>query len=71
MKDKLDYLFSNKDSDIDRVAEKYTAAGNKEKEKIYEITRKKYNILREEEANTSEDGFIKEAEGVERYSRPK
>ncbi|MBR3667633.1 MAG: hypothetical protein IKN66_10825 [Ruminococcus sp.] len=71
MKDKLDYLFSNKDSDIERVAEKYTAAGNKEKEKIYDITRKKYNILREEEANTSDDGFIKEAEGVERYSRPK
>ena len=71
MKDKLDYLFSNKDSDIERVAEKYTAAGNKEKVKIYDITRKKYNILREEEANTSDDGFIKEAEGVERYSRPK
>ncbi|WP_028520322.1 hypothetical protein [Ruminococcus flavefaciens] len=71
MKDKLEYLFSDKDSDIERVAERYTAAGNKEKEKIYDITRKKYNILREEEANTSEDGFIKEAEGVERYSRPR
>ncbi|WP_297956501.1 hypothetical protein [uncultured Ruminococcus sp.] len=70
MKEYLDHLFSDKDSDIERVADKYKAAGNREKERIFEATKRKYDKLKEEYDNNSDDGFIKEAEGVERYHRP-
>ncbi|EWM53610.1 hypothetical protein [Ruminococcus flavefaciens] len=70
MKDQLDYLFSDNDDDIERIADKYKAAGEKEKEKIYEKSKRKYNIMKDEDTRINDDGFIKEAEGVERYNRP-
>ena len=40
MRDELDILFSMEDSDIENIAENYPAAGDKEKEKIYEICKR-------------------------------
>ena len=72
MRDELDILFSMEDSDIENIAENYPAAGDKEKEKIYEICKRKYNTQKSEEAGESEkDSFITAAEGVEEYRRPK
>lgn len=68
MKDKLDMIFSRDEKDIEHISEKYPAAGKKEKKKIYEISRRRYDELRAEDAG--DDGYIKEAEGVERYNRP-
>lgn len=68
MKDEFDMMFSKRDKDIERISEKYTAAGRKEKEKIYKISMKKYEQLKAREE--SDDGFTVEASGVERYRRP-
>lgn len=70
MKDEFDVLFSNKDSDIEHIADRYKAASEKDKEKIYEISKRKYNILKSEESESASDDYVKEAEGVEHYSRP-
>ena len=42
MNDELDILFSRDESDIEDIAENYPAAGQQEKEKIYEICNRKY-----------------------------
>ena len=70
MKDEFDVLFGKNDSDIDHIAENYKAASDKDKEKIYNIAKRKYNIMKAEEVKDVPDDYIKEAEGVERYSRP-
>ena len=70
MKDEFDVLFSKKENDIEHIAENYKAASDKEKENIYNITKRKYNILKAEEKEENHDDYIKGAEGVERYSRP-
>lgn len=69
MKDKLDMIFSRKDEDIEEIS-RYKAAGRKEKEKIYEISMKKYADLRSENAEGNGGDYTLKAEGVERYSRP-
>ena len=71
MKDELDMIFSNKESDIEKISSRYKAVDDKRKEKIYEISKRKYNILKAGESNASDDGFVVSAEGVERYNRPK
>lgn len=71
MKDNFDILFSREESDIEKIANNYPAAGQREKEKIYEICKRKYNIQKSEEKESESDGFIKQAEGVEVYKRPK
>ncbi|MCR4794778.1 MAG: DUF4330 domain-containing protein [Ruminococcus sp.] len=72
MKDELDILFSRDESDIEKIAENYPAAGQQEKEKIYEICKRKYNKEKSKGVEESEkDGYIKQAEGVEVYKRPK
>ena len=71
MKDELDMIFSKKESDIEKISSRYKAVDDKRKEKIYEISKRKYNIIKAGESETSDDGFIVSAEGVERYSRPK
>ena len=68
MKDDLDMMFSRKENDIERISEKYPAAGRKEKEKIYKLSQQKYRQLKA--AEESDDGFTVEASGVERYRRP-
>jgi hypothetical protein len=70
MKDEFDVLFSKKNSDIEYVADKYRAVSDKDKENIYNICKRKYNIMKSEGVEADADDFIKEAEGVERYSRP-
>ena len=70
MKDELDMIFSSKDSDIEKIASRYKAVDDKRKEKIYEISKRKYNTLKVGESETADDGFIVSAEGVERYRRP-
>ena len=70
MKDEFDILFSNEDDDIEYIAGNYKAVSNEDKEKIYNISKRKYNIMKSEEKETVTDDFIKEAEGVERYNRP-
>ena len=71
MKDEFDIMFSREESDIEKIANNYPAAGQREKEKIYEICKRKYNILKSEDKESESDGFIKQAEGVEVYKRPK
>ena len=71
MKDELDMIFSDKDSDIEKISSRYKAVDDQRKEKIYEISKRKYNILKAGESEAADDGFIVSAEGVERYSRPK
>ncbi len=68
MKDDLDMMFSRIEKDIERISEKYPAAGRKEKEKIYKISQQKYQQLKAMEE--SDEGFTIEASGVERYRRP-
>ena len=70
MKDELDMIFSSNDSDIEKISARYKAVDDKRKERIYEISRRKYNILKAGENESTDDGFIVSAEGVERYSRP-
>ena len=70
MKDKLDIIFSRDEKDIEHISERYPAAGKNEKKKIYEISRKKYDELRAGDSDQVDDGYIKQAEGVERYNRP-
>lgn len=70
MKDKFDLLFSNEDDNIEYIAENYKAVSDEDKENIYNISKRKYNIMKSEEKETVTDDFIKEAEGVERYNRP-
>ena len=69
MKDDLDLLFSSKDDDIERISEKYPAVGEKKKEQIYKISKRKYDILKSREM--TDDDFKVEASGVERYKRPR
>ncbi|WP_303834605.1 hypothetical protein [Ruminococcus flavefaciens] len=73
MKDELDMIFSGKEKDIETISSRYKAVDDKRKEKIYEISRRKYNILKagESEEERTDDGFTVSAEGVERYNRPK
>ncbi|MCR4638867.1 hypothetical protein [Ruminococcus sp.] len=71
MKDELDMIFSGKDTDIEKISARYKAVDDKRKEKIYEISKRKYDILKAGEGESSDDGFIVSAQGVERYSRPK
>lgn len=72
MNDELDILFSRDESDIEDIAENYPAAGQQEKEKIYEICKRKYNKEKSKAVEGPEkDGYIKQAEGVEVYKRPK
>ncbi|MBO7474861.1 MAG: hypothetical protein J6U00_12850 [Ruminococcus sp.] len=69
MKDDLDLLFSRRDEDIERISEKYQAVGKKKKEQIYKISKRKYDILKNQEL--SDGDFTVEASGVERYRRPR
>ena len=71
MRDDLDLIFSKKNSDIESISEKYPAAGNKEKEKIYKISKRKYDILKSQEAEADDDDFAVKVEGVERYRKPR
>lgn len=67
--DRLDILFSDKDSDIELISGAYPAAGDKEKERIYKISKRKYNM--QKNADEHDGDYIKQAEGVEQYRRPK
>ncbi|MBR0512384.1 MAG: hypothetical protein IJJ81_07430 [Ruminococcus sp.] len=71
MKDELDMIFSKKESDIEKISSRYKAVDDKRKEKIYEISKRKYNIMKAGESEGADDGFIVSAEGVERYRRPR
>ena len=68
MKDDLDMMFSRIDKDIERISDKYPAAGRKEKERIYKLSQQKYQQLKAREE--ADEGFTVEASGVERYRRP-
>ncbi|MCR4794287.1 MAG: hypothetical protein K5898_03785 [Ruminococcus sp.] len=70
MKGEFDILFSQENSDIEYVAENFKAASDKDKEKIYNISKRKYKIMKSEGAGETDDGYINQAEGVERYRRP-
>ena len=70
MKDELDMIVSDKDSDIEKISSRYKAVDDKRKEKIYEISKRKYNTLKAGGNENADDGFIVSAEGVERYRRP-
>lgn len=70
MKDKFDVLFSRDECDIEHISENYAAAGEREKERIYKMCKRKYDMERAEELQVENDGYTRQAEGVERYRRP-
>lgn len=71
MKDELDMIFSNKETDIEKISSRYKAVDDKRKEKIYAITQRKYKLLKSENREASDEDFTISVQGVERYSRPK
>ena len=63
---KMEDFFNNTDeSTANRIAEKYPVLSDEEKERLFAMSKRKYNINKTEFTNANE------VSGVEKYSRPK
>ena len=63
----IEEIFDNADEvTTDRISEKYPALSDSEKDRLFAMSKRKYNIN-----NNNEYKNVNEVSGVERYSRPK